>query len=171
MFSAEAARAARGKLSTEHFSSLQRRCPEAREPAVLEGYIHFLALKVACSDYFAGLLSPPLKVDAVWHAHLLDTLHYEETCTLLGVPASIRVIHHNPDGGDDAKARRLAPKASAFGVSPLFQRRLRASLSRLRLRRPRLNRLRLRRLRLRLRQQWLRRRRRLNELRNGPGPR
>jgi hypothetical protein len=59
---ADSARAARSKLSTEHFSLLQWRCPEAREPAVLEGYLQFLALKVATSDYYAGLLSPAAKI-------------------------------------------------------------------------------------------------------------
>jgi hypothetical protein len=83
---------------------------------------------------------------------------------MLGVPASIRVIHHHRTAGTTQRrgtnvviarsasaARRLARKASACGESPLHQRRFRSSLSRLRLRR------------LWLRRLWP------SELRNGHG--
>jgi len=91
-------------LAEEGIQSLKRRCPEARQTANLEDYLRFLALKVGACDYHAALLSPPLVVDTIWHAHLLDTLHYEELCSTLGVPASVRVLHHNPEGGLDATA-------------------------------------------------------------------
>jgi len=105
--SVTAARAARLQIdpAEEGIQSLKRPCPEARQAENMEDYLRFLALKVGACDFHAALLSPPLVVDTIWHAHLLDTLHYEELCSTIGVPASVRVLHHNPEGGLDATAR------------------------------------------------------------------
>ena len=60
-----------------------------------------------------------MEVDALWHAHILDTRSYRETCELLG-----HFVDHDPDGGDDQKARArrrlLALKMyeEAWGTAP-----------------------------------------------------
>ena len=93
-------------------------------PTDLDDYRRFLALKVAAQDWYASLLSPPAVVDRIWHAHLLDTLGYEETCAAIGVPSDVRIIHHNPNGGNDAAARAARLERSlkyykeAFGAPP-----------------------------------------------------
>ena len=100
-----AAKKARRALPAEALEGLRARCPEAARPEDLEDYCRFLALKVAAKDWYASLLSPPVVVDKIWHAHLLDTLAYEEACAAMGVPRDVRIIHHNPGGGLDAVAR------------------------------------------------------------------
>lgn len=87
---------------------------------MLEGYLAFLALKMGVCDYHDCVLSPPSsEIEQVWHAHLLDTEHYSETCAKLGVPDSVRILNRNPnfDSGADLrleKARRYY--GVAFGV-------------------------------------------------------
>mmetsp|Transcript_1603 Transcript_1603/g.1962 ORF Transcript_1603/g.1962 Transcript_1603/m.1962 type:complete len:84 (-) Transcript_1603:182-433(-) len=76
--------------------------PKARVAADLKDYRRFFALKVEAQDWHAALISPPVLVDRIWHSHLLDTLAYEEACKNMGMPQSVRVIHHDPDGGLDA---------------------------------------------------------------------
>ena len=73
---------------------LPRRCPEASTH--LEEYRRFLALKVASHDWYDSLISPSRIVETIWCAHLLDTFAYAETCSEIGVPPSVRIIHHNP---------------------------------------------------------------------------
>lgn len=117
---AEAARAAWRLLSSEQFTKLQERCPASRDPAVLDGYLHFLALKMGAHDYYDCLLSPPSsQIELVWRDHLLDTRHYSETCARLGVPASVRVLNYNPDPvskADDRKEYTRLFYAKAFGA-------------------------------------------------------
>ena len=74
----------------------------------VEEYLKFLILKARKKDLNATKLSPSGEVDAIWHCHLLDTRDYMKTCSYL-LPRSA-MIHHNPDGGDDAaaQARRLS---------------------------------------------------------------
>lgn len=52
----------------------------AATDAEFDDYFKFLALKVGTCDLFAGLLSPPPRIDAIWDAHILDTLSYHEMC-------------------------------------------------------------------------------------------
>ena len=72
----------------------------------VEEYLKFLILKARKKDLNATKLSPSGEVDAIWHCHLLDTRDYMETCSYL----LTYMIHHNPDGGNDATAqeRRLS---------------------------------------------------------------
>jgi small ubiquitin-related modifier len=62
-----------------------------------------LVLKAVSEDYDATQISPSEAVDEVWHAHILDTRHYRETCTLL----CGEFIDHDPDGGSDEEARQV----------------------------------------------------------------
>jgi small ubiquitin-related modifier len=106
----------------DSFSALQGRSNCSDE--ALEEYKRFLSLKVGALDWYAGLLSPTPEVDAVWHKHILHTMDYMETCAVLGVPDEVRIIHHNPEGGNDERARcsrlRKAEKMyqEVFGEHP-----------------------------------------------------
>ena len=60
-------------------------------------YKRFLAIRAAIADAVnpeAMLLSPTNDMDAVWHAHLLDTRSYKTTCELL--LGKNGFIHHDP---------------------------------------------------------------------------
>ena len=98
----------------DSFSALQGRSNCSDE--ALEEYKRFLSLKVGALDWYAGLLSPTPEVDAVWHAHILHTMDYMDTCAVLGVPDNVRIIHHNPEGGNDERARckRLRKASSMY---------------------------------------------------------
>ncbi|KAL1521743.1 hypothetical protein AB1Y20_021398 [Prymnesium parvum] len=119
-----AAKKARAALLLETLERLRVRCPEAARPDDLEDYCRFLTLKVAAKDWYASLLSPPLVVDKIWHAHLLDTLAYEEACAAMGVPRDVRILHHDPNGAVDAVARAarqqraLAHYSACWGPPP-----------------------------------------------------
>jgi len=102
---------------------LQQR--SAATDAEFDDYLKFLALKAGTCDYFAGLLSPPPQIDAIWHVHILDTFRYQEMCQAV-VPA--RFIHHNPDGEFDGAAkterrrRAVLHYEAAFGPVPNYWR-------------------------------------------------
>ena len=98
----------------DSFSALQGRSNCSDE--ALEEYKRFLSLKVGALDWYAGLLSPTPEVDAVWHEHILHTMDYMDTCAVLGVPDNVRIIHHNPEGGNDERARckRLRKASSMY---------------------------------------------------------
>ena len=98
MSEASRAKAALSKLEGANLEKLKRRVKPSDE--VWKQYLHFLALKAGVQDWYVPAISPPAEVDALWHAHILDTVSYQETCALLG-----RFVHHDPDGGDDPKAR------------------------------------------------------------------
>lgn len=89
-------------------------------PALLEEYKRFLALKAALGDIDAAMLSPPPEIDAIWHSHILRTKHYRTTCEILGHG----FIDHDPDGGADEDARDTRRATSvmeyrkAFGAVP-----------------------------------------------------
>ena len=60
-------------------------------------YKRFLAIRAAISEAVnpeAMLLSPTDDMDAVWHAHILDTRSYKTTCELL--LGKNGFIHHDP---------------------------------------------------------------------------
>lgn len=60
-------------------------------------YKRFLAIRAAVSEAVnpeAVLLSPTDDMDAVWHAHILDTRSYKATCELLN--GKNELIHHDP---------------------------------------------------------------------------
>ncbi|KAJ3348671.1 hypothetical protein GGF32_006048 [Allomyces javanicus] len=72
----------------------------------LHEYRRFLVLKVVHNDGQAVLLSPSAIIDALWHAHIVDTRAY------LAMNEQLPFwIHHEPKGAWDAdrtnRARRL----------------------------------------------------------------
>ncbi|KAJ3352872.1 hypothetical protein GGF32_003536 [Allomyces javanicus] len=79
---------------------------EADIDLAVREYRRFLILKVVHNDAHALLLSPSPVIDAVWHAHILDTRAYAAMNEHL--PS---VIHYEPKGDWDAdtpnRARRL----------------------------------------------------------------
>ena len=112
------ARANRG--DRQGASYLVRRCmethgwPESKARRVLKAYRQFLALKQATQDWDATRLSPPLLVDKMWHAHILDVVNYVHDMMLL----CGHVVGHNPDGAldEEAKAERIqATRAALLG--------------------------------------------------------
>ena len=111
------AQTARGKLDNVDLDHLRARVAVSEH--TWEEYLRFLALKASDQDWDAATLSPPEEVDAVWHAHILDTKSYAETCERLG-----HFIHHDPDGGLDKKARTLRRSRAlrlyeqAWGAAP-----------------------------------------------------
>ena len=117
MSHAAAAKAALTKLEGADLDQLKDRVKPSAH--VWKQYLRFLALKAAAQDWYAAAISPPVEVDALWHAHILDTRSYRETCELLG-----HFIDHDPDGGVDQKARArrrlLALKMyeEAWGTAP-----------------------------------------------------
>lgn len=99
-FSVAAAQAAEATLMRLSLDRLRARVGVS--VVIFRDYLRFISLKAACSDFYAAALSPPTEVDDVWHAHLLDTLSYHEMCEAV-VPGHF--IHHDPDGGMDARRR------------------------------------------------------------------
>jgi len=87
--------------------------------AVFDDYLKFLSLKAGACDFFAGLLSPPPEIDVIWHAHLLDTLSYQEVCQAI-VPNHF--IHHNPDGENDNEARSERRRRAVQHYEAVFGR-------------------------------------------------
>ncbi|KNE54079.1 hypothetical protein AMAG_00079 [Allomyces macrogynus ATCC 38327] len=79
---------------------------EADIDLAVREYRRFLILKVVHNDAQALLLSPSPVIDAVWHAHILDTRAYAAMNEHLPSP-----IHYEPKGDWDAdtpnRARRL----------------------------------------------------------------
>ena len=101
MSRAAEAKAALAKLEGADFTRLQQETGASE--ALLEDFKRFLALKAAHKDFYAALLSPSPRVDELWHALILDTLAYKETCErMLGDGG---FIHHNPRGGNEAAER------------------------------------------------------------------
>ncbi|KAI8588378.1 hypothetical protein BDZ88DRAFT_477474 [Geranomyces variabilis] len=96
-------------------------CPSIKtitvDPSLLiKEYIRFLYIKDAM------VFSPSLKIDAVWHRHILDTRHYVDDITAL----CGRMVHHNPAGEFDSvelKRQRysatLATYEGFFGANSL----------------------------------------------------
>ncbi|KAJ3149550.1 hypothetical protein HDU89_003601 [Geranomyces variabilis] len=96
-------------------------CPSIKnitaDPSLLvKEYIRFLYIKDAM------VFSPSLKIDAVWHRHILDTRHYVDDITAL----CGRMVHHNPAGEFDSielKQQRysatLASYEGFFGANSL----------------------------------------------------
>lgn len=66
-------------------------------------YCNFMVMKHLHDDHDAAMYCPTLKIDQIWHAHLLDTRNYQESCfATFG-----RLLHHNPGGGDDVTSQAL----------------------------------------------------------------
>jgi hypothetical protein len=115
-------------LDLLNFEALRSRISS---PDLLLEYKRFLALKVALGDFDASVLSPPAEIDAIWHAHILDTKHYRTVCEALGQG----FIEHDPDGGADPAARDtrrmtcLAEYKKEFGAVPDAWAKVRPALA------------------------------------------
>lgn len=71
--------------------------------AIAVEYKKLMELKKNLEDWDASLLSPPPAIDRMWHLHILDVKGYTKSCQeFCG-----QLIGHDPDGGIDAKARRV----------------------------------------------------------------
>ena len=69
----------------------------------VDDYKKFLAIRAALPGISTDL-SPTDDMDAVWHAHILDTVSYQRCCgALLGAG---KLVHHNPYTGDDVAMRQ-----------------------------------------------------------------
>jgi hypothetical protein len=78
-------------------------------------YRRFIELKITMGDYDATKLSPSPLIDSMWHLHILDIRRYEDMCSKL--PS---LIHHNPDGGNDAASRSKRYEATLFAYRARF---------------------------------------------------
>lgn len=69
----------------------------------VDDYKKYLAIRAALPGMGTDL-SPTDDMDAVWHAHILDTVSYQRCCgALLGAG---NLVHHNPYTGDDVALRQ-----------------------------------------------------------------
>lgn len=82
----------------------------------LDAYRQWLVLKAVNEDFDATKLSPPPKVDAIWHEHILDTKHYAAACTT----SFGRVMHHDPNGDADSLARIARRVTTLFQLRKVF---------------------------------------------------
>jgi hypothetical protein len=87
---------------------------EARFEAALREYRRFLEL---CRRFPDLKIMAPAEVDELWHAHMLDSVHYVRDCDrIFG-----RYLHHDPCIGesDATQARRtLGLYSATFGETP-----------------------------------------------------
>jgi large subunit ribosomal protein L40e/small subunit ribosomal protein S27Ae/ubiquitin C len=69
----------------------------------INDYKKFLAIRAALPGLDTDL-SPTDDIDAVWHAHILDTVSYHRCCGALVGAGNL--IHHNPYTSDDVAMRQ-----------------------------------------------------------------
>ena len=69
----------------------------------IDDYKKFLAIRAALPKLDC-LLSPTDDIDAVWHAHILDTASYSHCCAMLLGPG--KLIHHDPYTSADLVVRQ-----------------------------------------------------------------
>ena len=90
-----------------------------------EDYKKFLAIKAMLQERkvrIESVFKPSDDMDAFWHAHILDTASYIDTCRLL--LGNGGYIHHNPFSGKNPGAKQACHKMSAaifkqiFGADP-----------------------------------------------------
>ena len=94
--------------------------------AGVKDYKKFLALRAGLSKLELScdmsIFSPSDDMDALWHAHILDTQAYRECCELL--LGKGKFIDHNPHGGDNPRVRKqrrtftMWAFKTAFGADP-----------------------------------------------------
>ncbi len=98
-------------------ATARRRDPDATE--ALDGYLHFLALKVVRKDWDAKLLSAPPPVDGIWHKHLMHTSSYRQTCEAVA-PGCF--IDHDPNGAreQEYESRTLRRRQAIFDYCTAF---------------------------------------------------
>ena len=86
----------------------------------VDDYKRWLAIR-AVSDDTCHLLSPSDNMDAVWHAHILDTRAYKQCNDLLFNCNNEFFVHHEPLASQDVAAhiqRRLLTKEVWLAVFP-----------------------------------------------------
>lgn len=85
---------------------------------VAEQYCEFMCLKIKSKDYSAetAKLSPGDKVDAFWHAHLLDTKGYIEFFSTVQAD----MVHHDAEKSDDPEEEILARQSKTKEVGNSF---------------------------------------------------
>eukprot|EP01061_Rhynchopus_euleeides_P006747 TRINITY_DN157_c0_g2_i1.p1 TRINITY_DN157_c0_g2~~TRINITY_DN157_c0_g2_i1.p1 ORF type:complete len:258 (+),score=58.59 TRINITY_DN157_c0_g2_i1:2032-2805(+) len=112
------------------FKAEVERCYEAMylhapDEQLFAEYERFMQLKVYVRDMDANLLSPPVDVDAMWHAHILDTALYARYCREI-VPeggTAPPFIHHKHRDSTEGRAVRVARTRAEYtrlfrGVCP-----------------------------------------------------
>ncbi len=99
-------------LQTVDLHRLQMRAHTTKDG--IEDYKKFLALRATMDHvckrpgfplpkFTRSMLSPTDDMDAVWHAHILDTESYVSTCELL--VGSGNYVHHNPEAPQDLSVK------------------------------------------------------------------
>ena len=95
-------------------------CDKSTAERMVDEYERFLAIKIHERDWYAKVCSPSDAIDAVWHAHILDTVLYMGDC----LHACQNVLQHNPDGDVDEdlrtkrRAHTLVLYRELFGQEP-----------------------------------------------------
>jgi len=83
---------------------------------LVQEYRRFLALKVLYKDTATPTdLSPSALVDLVWHTHMNNPSHYQDSCHKLGV----RIIDHDPEAANDqdsVREKRLRKTKILYGL-------------------------------------------------------
>ena len=91
-------------------------------PAGIEDYKKFFAIRSRFSTMKSGntglLLSPSDSMDAMWHAHILDTQSYMQCCHLLLGPGGY--VHHDPYAGEDKKVQRARREFTKYAFKKVF---------------------------------------------------
>lgn len=86
----------------------------ARTQSAIAEYERFLML---CKEFPGQKIAAPHDIDEVWHAHMLDSVHYMKDCDLFfGY-----YLHHDPCIGEsdlDSVAATLDAYRSLFGEPP-----------------------------------------------------
>ena len=86
----------------------------------VDDYKRWLAIRAASADAW-NLLSPSDNMDAMWHAHILDTRAYKQCNDLLFNYNNEFFVHHDPFASQDVAAhiqRRLLTKEVWLKVFP-----------------------------------------------------
>lgn len=92
-------------------------------PAGVEDYKKFLALRSRFTHTKSMgttglLLSPSDSMDAMWHAHILDTQSYMQSCQLLLGPGGY--VHHDPYAGEDKNVQRARRDFTKYAFKKVF---------------------------------------------------
>jgi len=91
----------------------------------IDDYKKFVAIKAMLQErkvQIESAFKPSDDMDAVWHAHILDTSSYIDTCRL--ILGNGGYIHHNPYSGKNQEVKQACRKMSVavfkqiFGVDP-----------------------------------------------------
>jgi len=88
--------------------------------AGVDDYKKYLAMSAMVKKvgFHAILFSPSDDMDAVWHAHILDTRSYRECCELLLGPNGS--IDHDPYGSEDPRVRQARRSFAMMSFHSIF---------------------------------------------------